>query len=71
MTPENITITITKSSAEEGYFYDIYLADTAEIEAGAESEDGGHCTSENPKDVLEMATAQAIELLARLSSKKD
>ena len=60
---ENITIRINKASDDEGYFYDIYLVDATEITNDTESDDGGQCTSENIKDVIEMASEQAKELV--------
>lgn len=62
---ENLTIRIYKAESEEGYFYDIYLADAVDIDDDTESEEGGICTSENIKDALAMATSQARDLIIR------
>jgi len=62
---ENLTIRISKASGDEGYFYDIYFLEPADIDDDTESEDGGHCTSDNIKDALQMATSQAHDLLLK------
>ena len=61
---ENITITINRASDEDGYLYDIYLATPEEIESGADSEDGGMCTS-TIAEALDMARDQAQLLINR------
>lgn len=63
MPRENLTIRISKASDEEGYFYDIYLLDAVDITDDVESEDGGHCTSDDMRDAIEMASEQACQLL--------
>lgn len=57
-----LTITIQESTQEEGYIYDIYTCTPEDIEAGADSEDGGLCTG-TIEDALTMATQQAQALL--------
>lgn len=47
---------------EGGWMYDIFLSE--DIYEDTESDDGGLCTG-SKVDALEMATAQAIELLKR------
>ena len=70
MERENITITITKAS-DEGYFYDIYLANACDIDDDTESEDGGQCTSEDVRDTIEMASEHAQKLLVEIDNKKN
>ncbi len=52
--PATLTICIQESTDEPGFFYDIYDAGTEEIEEGASSLDGGHCTT-TIENALEMA----------------
>ncbi len=67
---ENITIKISKASDEE-YFYDIYLMAPDEITDDTDSEDGGQCTSEDVRDAIEMASAQACEFLVNYDNKNN
>lgn len=62
---EEITITI-KPYSEGGYMYDIYINADASCEdiTERESDDGGLCTT-TIANALEMATAQAQDLIKR------
>lgn len=60
---ENITITISKATDEEGYFYDIYDIAAMDIDESTESLDGGFCTT-TIENAIDMAVEQAKQLLA-------
>lgn len=64
---ESLTIDIFVNS-DGDFNYDIYESAEA-LENGEDALDGGICTSEDIKDALEMAMAQALELIANY--KKD
>lgn len=68
MDREYITIKIQKASEDDGYFYDIYL-DKDVVDDDTEADDGGHCTSEDVRDAIEMASEQAQRLLVNLDNK--
>ena len=55
-----LTIRIYEAS-EGGYMYDIYNCE--DVDDDAEPIDGGQCTSDDIKDALDMATAQARALV--------
>lgn len=63
---DTMTITITQSVNEPGFFYAIYACEADQIsDFDTEELDGGHCTSENIHDALGMATSQAQDLIRK------
>jgi hypothetical protein len=59
---KEITIKIYNSEDQGGFMYDIY--DTADVDDDTESIDGGHCTSQDIRNALDMAICQAKDLVS-------
>jgi len=53
---EEITIKVWATD-QGGYMYDIFL--TNDVDEDTESDDGGHCTSEEMADAIKMASDHA------------
>ncbi len=65
----SLTITITESIDEVGFFYDIYDCEARDLTDDDMDDthlmDGGHCTSDDITVALEMATDHAKSLLKK------
>lgn len=65
---KNLIITITESSEQDGFYYDIYDCETMDVNDGRDSLDGGFCTT-TIQNALEMATKQAKEIIKNTNTK--